>query len=107
MSLGEGPAPGASAKNLLGKLLRALRHSHTGITLNKLYEGDGTSIYQHACKLGRPRLKVARLALPIFRVRILVTMPRFAYLGHEQIETDRKYRKLEQIPIKFTHSPRA
>ena len=39
-------------KDLLGKLLRTLRRSQTGITLNQTYEGDGSMIFEHACRFG-------------------------------------------------------
>ena len=39
-------------KDLLGKLLRTLRRSQTGITLNETYEGDGSMIFEHACRFG-------------------------------------------------------
>ena len=32
--------------------LRSARRSHTGITLNEHYEGDGATINNHACRFG-------------------------------------------------------
>ena len=43
------PSPIEQRKDQLGKLLQSVRRSHTGITLNKHYEGDGATIYRHAC----------------------------------------------------------
>jgi ATP-dependent DNA ligase len=46
------PAPLEEHKDVLGNLLRPLRRSQTGITLNEHYEGDGATIYKHACRFG-------------------------------------------------------
>jgi bifunctional non-homologous end joining protein LigD len=45
-------APIEERKDLLGKLLRCVRRSHAGVTLNEHYQGDGTIIYKHACRFG-------------------------------------------------------
>ena len=46
------PSPIEQRKDQLGKLLRSVRHSHTGIRLNEHYEGDGATIYRHGCRFG-------------------------------------------------------
>jgi ATP-dependent DNA ligase len=38
------PAPLEERKKALGNLLRSVQRSHTGITLNEHYEGDGATI---------------------------------------------------------------
>ena len=57
------PSPIEQRKDQLGKLLRSVRHSHTGIRLNEHYEGDGATIYRHGCRFGCEghRLEMARL----------------------------------------------
>jgi hypothetical protein len=39
-------------KDLLAKVMRPVRRSHPGISLNEHYEGDGAMIYEHACRNG-------------------------------------------------------
>jgi bifunctional non-homologous end joining protein LigD len=46
------PSPIEQRKDQLSKLLRSVRRSHHSITLNQHYEGDGATIYKHACALG-------------------------------------------------------
>jgi bifunctional non-homologous end joining protein LigD len=58
------PAPIEKRKDLLGKLLRCVRRSHTGITLNEHYEGDGGIIYKHACRFGCEGIVSKRLGSP-------------------------------------------
>ena len=45
-------APIEERKDLLAKLLRTLRRSQTGITLNEQYEGHGSMTFEHACRFG-------------------------------------------------------
>jgi hypothetical protein len=40
-------APIGQRKDLLAKIMRPVRRSHPGITLNEHYEGDGALIYEH------------------------------------------------------------
>ena len=51
-------------KDLLATLLRQVRPSHTGITLNEHYEGDGSIIYKHACRFGCEGIVSKRLGSP-------------------------------------------
>jgi ATP-dependent DNA ligase len=41
-----------------------VRRSHHGITLNQHYEGDGATIYKHACALGCEGIVSKRLGYP-------------------------------------------
>ena len=43
-------APIEQRKDLLADLLRRVERSHCGMTLNEHYEGDGATIYEHACR---------------------------------------------------------
>jgi hypothetical protein len=45
-------APIEQRKDLLANLLRRVQRSQCGITLNEHYEGDGATIYEHACRFG-------------------------------------------------------
>jgi bifunctional non-homologous end joining protein LigD len=45
-------APIEQRKDLLAKIMRPVRRSHSGIALNEHYEGDGAIIYEHACRFG-------------------------------------------------------
>jgi bifunctional non-homologous end joining protein LigD len=58
------PAPLEERKDVLGKLLLSVRRSHTGITLNEHYEGDGVTIYKHACRFGCKGIVSKRLGYP-------------------------------------------
>jgi bifunctional non-homologous end joining protein LigD len=58
------PSPIEQRKDKLGKLLRSVRRSHTGITLNEHYECDGTTIYRHACRFGWEGIVSKRLGCP-------------------------------------------
>jgi len=50
-------------KDLLAKVMRPVRRSHPGITLNEHYEGDRATIYEHACRFGCEG--IVPLAVPI------------------------------------------
>ena len=58
------PAPIEDRKDSLGRLLRCVRRSHTGITLNEHYQGDGMIIYKHACRFGCEGIVSKRLGSP-------------------------------------------
>ncbi len=57
-------SPIEQRKDWLGELLRPIQRSHTSITLNEHYEGDGRIIYMHACKLGCEGIVSKRLGSP-------------------------------------------
>jgi hypothetical protein len=42
----------------------SVRRSHTGITLNEHYDGDGATIYKHACRFGCEGIVSKRLGYP-------------------------------------------
>ena len=54
-------APTEERKRTLTKLLR---RSHPGIALNEPYEGEGASVYKHACALGCEGIASQRLGAP-------------------------------------------
>jgi bifunctional non-homologous end joining protein LigD len=54
-------APIEQRKGLLGNLVRVI---HYGITLNEHYEGDGATIYRHACSFGCEGIVSKRLGSP-------------------------------------------
>jgi hypothetical protein len=59
-------APIEQRKDLLAKIVRPVRRSQPGITLNDHYEGDGAMINEHApVRLRRHRIEAARLTVPI------------------------------------------
>jgi bifunctional non-homologous end joining protein LigD len=64
------PSPIEERKHQLGKLLRSVRRSHTGITLNEHYEGDGATIYKHACRFGCEAIMSKRLGCPYCSGRV-------------------------------------
>ena len=45
-------------------MLRCVRRSHAGITLNEHYDGDGAIIYEHACRFGCEGIVSKRLGAP-------------------------------------------
>jgi bifunctional non-homologous end joining protein LigD len=45
-------------------LAKLLHKSHPGIALNQHYEGDGATIYKHACALGCEGIVSKRLGSP-------------------------------------------
>jgi bifunctional non-homologous end joining protein LigD len=57
-------APIEQRKDLLAKVMRPVRRSHPGITLNEHYEGDGALIYEHACRFGCEGIVSKRLGSP-------------------------------------------
>lgn len=46
------------------KLAKLVRGAHSSIVLNEHYEGDGSTIYKHACKLGCEGIVSKRLGSP-------------------------------------------
>jgi ATP dependent DNA ligase domain len=57
-------APIEQRKDLLAKVMRPVRRSHPGITLNEHYEGNGAMIYEHACRFGCEGVVSKRLGSP-------------------------------------------
>jgi bifunctional non-homologous end joining protein LigD len=60
-------APLENRKRALSKLLR---QKHDGIAVNAHYEGDGATIYKHACKLGCEGIVSKRLGSPYLSGRV-------------------------------------
>jgi bifunctional non-homologous end joining protein LigD len=58
-------APIEQRKDLLADLLRRVERSHCGMTLNEHYEGDGATIYEHACRFGCEGIVSKPLALSL------------------------------------------
>jgi len=59
-------APGATTSGppAPSRLAGLLRLPHDGIALNEHYEGDGATIYKHACALGCEGIVSKRLGSP-------------------------------------------
>ena len=57
-------APIEHRKDLLAALVRRVQRSRCGITLNEHYEGDGATIYEHACRFGCEGIVSKRLGSP-------------------------------------------
>ena len=63
-------APIEQRKDLLANLLRRVQRSQCGITLNEHYEGDGATIYEHACRFGCEGIVSKRLGSPYCSGRV-------------------------------------